>query len=325
MAAVRSPRAQSLHTTLLTALVVSALAELLILRTFTRTAIHIPALSALQAPYEALAFTGRYAYFVSLALLLVALPVLALALAGDRRTGGRAAAGGIALFFASAAAGAWGSVSPFVVDAGTLAAFALVLGVAGSRWHGRALAPIALLGITFLAAGGFTLLQAAAQDGLASPGGSSLLTIAELSGCAFALATPLMAASRPSRASVLAGVAVAAVVFLCFIAGGGSTSRILLLWNEGLSGALPGEIYAAAAGALVIAFVSLFRGGQQAAAIGLALLIAGGLGLHNTYQTGLVIAGLAALCIAPTGPLAAGRCRSARPAAAEALPHQAPH
>jgi hypothetical protein len=298
MAAVRASRPQAQATPLVAALAAAAVFELLVLRTFTRTAIHIPALSALQAPYEVIAFAGRYAYFVSVALLMIVLPVLISVLARDRRAGGRVAGAGVALFLVSAGAGAAGAVPPLIMDAGTLVAFTLMLGAAAGRRGGSALLPLAMLGGAFLAGGGFTVLQAAAQDGVATINASWLLTVAEYSGCAFALALPLAVGRRPDRASLIAGGAVTVIAFGSFAANGGATSRILLLWNEGLTGALPGVVYAAAAGALVLAFVSLARSGQAMAAMGVALLVSGGLGLHNTYQTGLVVAGLAALCIA---------------------------
>jgi hypothetical protein len=307
MASVRISRPQSQATPLIAALAAAAVFELLILRTFTRTAIYIPALSVLQAPYEVVALAGRYAYFVSVALLAIVLPVLISVLARDRRTGGRVAGAGVALFLVSAGAGAAGAVPPFIMDTGTLLAFTLVLGVAAGRRGGKAFLPLAMLGGAFMAGGGSTVLQAAAQDGLLTINASWLLTVAEYSGSAFALALPLAVGRRPDRASLIAGGLVAVIAFGSFTANGGATSRILLLWNEGLTGALPGVVYAAAAGALVLAFVSLARSGQSLVAMAVALLVAGGLGLHNTYQTGLVIAGLAALCIAaaPAAPDAA--------------------
>ncbi len=93
------------------------------------------------------------------------------------------------------------------------------------------------------------------------------------------------------------GASVGVLTFGMFAGSGGSTSRILLLWNEGLSGTLPGTVYAVAAGTLTIAFVALLQGRHYLAAMAIVLLVAGGLGLHNTYQSGLVIAGLAVLAV----------------------------
>ena len=57
-------------------LAVASAIELAILRTFTRTAIHIPALNSLQEPYAVVSRGGRYAYFVAIALMVPALAML---------------------------------------------------------------------------------------------------------------------------------------------------------------------------------------------------------------------------------------------------------
>lgn len=313
MATRPAVRDQSQPTLLVAALASAAIVELFILRTFTRTAIHIPAMSALQTPYDVLAFAGRYAYYVAVALLLIALPALAAALLRDRRAGGRAAAGGIGLFLVSAGASASGIGNPVMTDAAALLAFTLLLGATAGRRRGGAFLPMAMLGAAFLAGGGFTLLQAAAQEGMANVDAPWLLTLAEYSGCLFALAMPFAVGRRPDRASLVIGAVIGAIALGSFSAGGGATARILLLWNEGLSGSLPGVVYAAAAAALAVTLVSLARSSQVMAAMGLALLVSGGLGLHNTYQTGLVISGLAAFCIAAAPAASLERTPDARP------------
>ena len=120
----------------------------------------------------------------------------------------------------------------------------------------------------------------------------------EYTGALFALSLPLIVSGRIDRVSAATGILVGLLALSMFVGGGAATSRFLLLWNEGLSGTLPGTVYAVAAGALALTFVALLRSQQTMAAMGVALLIAGGVGLHNTYQTGLVVAGLAALCLA---------------------------
>ena len=75
----------------------------------------------------------------------------------------------------------------------------------------------------------------------------------------------------------------------------GPIAKILLLWNVGLAGYLPSVLYGIAAGAVVYTIVVLRATGRRTSAIGLALLFMGGIGLHSTYQTGLVLAGLALL------------------------------
>ena len=91
---------------------------------------------------------------------------------------------------------------------------------------------------------------------------------------------------------------IVAVVLFGSLLSSGSTVRILLLWNEGLSGTMPAIAYAAAGGAICLTLMTLVRRGDQIVAAGFMLLVAGGLGLHNTYQTSLVAAGLSVICLA---------------------------
>jgi len=305
MVALRWPEgteARGSHARALTAaLSAAAVIELLILRTFTRTAIHIPALEALQGPYTVLALLGRYAYFLSVALLLLALPALAWALATDLRAGKRLAAAAVAIFLLTAAAAAAGTGGRLTLDFASLLAVVGLSGLAaGSSLPSKAL-PFAMLGVAFISSGGHTLLQAGSQEGFGSIDGSWLLSVGELSGAAFALSLPLLARQHIDRLSGAVGVAVGVAAFAMFVGGGSSTSRILLLWNAGLSGTLPGVVYAAGAGAIALTLVALLRARETFAATAILLLVAGGIGLHNTYQTGLVVAGLAALCLAIRG------------------------
>lgn len=90
----------------------------------------------------------------------------------------------------------------------------------------------------------------------------------------------------------------AAVVFAAFLGNGGATARFLLLWNEGLSGALPSVAYAGASGCLAATLVALVKARNGLAAAGPVLLVTGGIGLHSTYQSGLVITGMALLAMA---------------------------
>ena len=283
------------------ALAAAAATELLILRTFTRTAIHIPALEVMREPYEALAFVGRYAYFLSVALLVLALPTLAYGLARDGRRGWPLAVAGIGVFGVAAGAAAAGLAGRLPLDLATLLAVVLLIGSVSCRWNVAATLPFAMLGVAFVTNGGYTVLQSAGQQGAGPADAAWLLTVGEYSGALFALGLPLVVSRRIDRVSAATGILVGLLAFGMFIGGGAATSRFLLLWNEGLSGTLPATVYAAAAGALALTFVALLRSQQVVAAMGAVLLVAGGVGLHNTYQTGLVVAGLAALCLAGGG------------------------
>ena len=280
------------------ALAAAATTELLILRAFTRTAIHIPALEVMQEPFDVLSFFGRYAYFLAVALLMIALPALALNLLAVGRSGPRIAAMPIAVFAIAAVAAAAGVSGPLALDLLSLFSIVCLAGLAAGRWRLAGLMPFGMLALAFVTGGGYTVLQTASQQGGTRLDASWLLSVGELSGALFALSLPLLARRHIDRVSFAAGAVVAVFAYSLFAGGGGATARILLLWNVGLSGVLPGTVYAVAAGALAMTFVALLRSRQVVAAMAVALLVAGGLGLHNTYQTGLVVAGLAALYLA---------------------------
>jgi hypothetical protein len=146
--------------------------------------------------------------------------------------------------------------------------------------------------------GAHTRGHAAALEGVVTLRTDAALTAAEVVGVAFALSAPLLARGVLDRASVVAGVIVGAVVFAAFLGNGGATARFLLLWNEGLSGVLPSVAYAGAAGCLAATLAAFVRAHSGLAAAGMALLVTGGIGLHSTYQSGLVITGMALLAMA---------------------------
>jgi len=279
-------------------LALAATLELAVLRTFTRTAIHIPALEVMAGPYEYVARAGRYAYFVSATLLVLLLPVLAFAAWRTGRVPGRAAAAALATFLVAAALaledadGAWPGLL-------TVGAVLLLAGAVAAAAGPRA----SLVAFAFALAFGASALYVVAQspgEGLpAALSNARLLTVAEWAGVAFALATPLLLGARPGRRSYAGAGTVAVLVFGSLLANGGSTTRILLLWNEGLSGTLPAVAYAAAAGALAVTMFGLAGERQWRMAAGLLFILCGGIGLHSTYQGGLVVAGMALWSLGP--------------------------
>lgn len=292
--------------------------ELLILRTFTRTAIHIPGISALREPYEVLSLGGRYAYFVSVVLLLMAVPVATWALWRGRTPVHRGMALGIGAFAMLSGLAALDVAGRFALDATTSGAMAVVaIGGAVLSRDRRAGLPIAFFALAFLLSASHTLSQSMAQDGLAAFDTSAALDAAEAAGVAFAISVPLLARGCFDRMAHVVGVAAAAVTFVAFLGNGGATARFLLLWNEGLSGAMPSIAYAVAAGCLSATLVALLRARQGLAAAGLVLLLTGGIGLHSTYQSALALTGMALLALAMAPPAAApGSLASSGPAPA---------
>lgn len=283
-----------------TGLAAASAIELLILRTFTRTAIHIPGITALREPYEVLSFGGRYAYFVSIALLLFALPSAAWTLwrRGTVQRGMAAAIGIFALMSGLAAATASGRLAVDAATAGAVAVVAVGMVVLSRRWATSV--PVCLFAAAFILSSAHTLGQSAAQEKLVTLRTDGALTAAEVVGVAFALTVPLLARRSLDRAAVMVGAGTALVVFVAFLGNGGATARFLLLWNEGLSGVLPSVAYAAAAGCLAATFTAFARARNGVAAAGLVLLVTGGIGLHSTYQSGLAITGMALLVLALT-------------------------
>lgn len=304
---VRRPTTASAvsDTTLLVgALAVASLIELTILRTFTRTAIHIPAMNALQRPYEWLSTAGEYAYFVSVALLVPALAVLAFRLLGQEALARWPAMLGIAMFAVPGGLAAADAIGRVALDSATVGAVVVLsAAVASSRHNPRIALPAASFGVAYALSGLYTVASSPATGGVL-PQSAWLLDGAELAGVVFALSSPFFLASRGDRVSRWVGIGVGGAALLMFV-GSGSTSRFLLLWNVGLSGILPGVVYGVAAGALAFVIAGLLRSQDRLAAVGLLLLVSGGIGLHNTYQSGLIVAGLAAMALALGVPAAA--------------------
>ncbi len=293
----------------LVALAVASLVELLVLRTFTRTAVHIPALSALQGPYELISTFGRFSYYEAAVLLIVALPVAFTALwrQGDRVA--RTAAVTVAGFGLAAVAARSQAVDILLVDSLSVGVVVLAASAALGAANRRASLVIGAFAVSFLLQGTSSLLQDAASEGVGSFETRWLLWAAEWLALVFAVAAPFALAARPSRAVLAVSVALG-VATLAVLLANGSTTRVLLLWNEGLTGTLPAAGYALAAATLLAATLGLLGQHRVLAAAGLVLLVTGGIGLHSTYQTGLVVAGFAVLC------LAARESAAAKPAAA---------
>lgn len=278
------------------ALLVVAGLELLILRTFTRTAIHIPALQQLSGPYKVLSSFGRYDYYVAVVALIALLPVAGVSL--RRRCGfpGTVAAAGVTVFALSAAAARAGIVGD--IPAGLLSVGALMLMTSAAV----SLKPAAMLPLVAFAAASTlsasnSLLQSAAEQGYAQVDGRNLLWSAEVLACVFGIAAPFALKVPRTRSVMAVGIGMAVLTYSVLL-GGAATAKILMLWNEGLNGALPALAYALATGGLSASLYGLARSGRGLTAVGLALVICGGIGLHSTYQTGLVIAGFATMCIA---------------------------
>lgn len=280
-----------------------AVAEFVVLRVVTRTLVHIPGLERAEGPARVVAEVGRTGYYLA-GILLVAL--LAAIIAQRRATAPRLAitAG---LFLGVGALARAGALSRSVTAALVLVVVALAAGPALARWSGPRRLPLAAFLLAFTAAGLHGTAQLATGDGVVV-GASPLLAVAEVLAVTGALGAPLMVPPGGRRAARWGlGVGLGA---LGILVAAGSTSRILLLWNLGLAGWLPDLAYAAAAGSLTYTALAALRVGRTRVVAGMLLLVCGGIGLHSTYQSGLVVAGLLVL---GTSPRPSQPVRSPRP------------
>lgn len=280
-------------------LAVFVLIEWLLLRLGTRTLIHIPGLGRLESMVAVLAETGRFAYYASVVLLIALLCVMGARGFSDGRAA-RIASVAVTGFVGAALIGRLGWISAGVVGwAGVVA----LITVAAVSWRGRETVPVA-----FFAAS--TLAATISQLGQGSGGGLSvsqvdgLVITAEMLLILAGLTSPLLLSQLPSPRSLLIGVGSAIVISMA-LGAASSTVTILLLWSLGVPGWLPGITYALAFGVLVTTVASGIATRDFAVAVGLVLLMAGGVGAISTYQTGLALAGLLLIGFAsPTQPVA---------------------
>lgn len=279
----------------------AALVELALLRLVTRTAIHIPGIEEVGGAYRVVSTAGRFAFYAADVLVTVTLALLVRALV-RRRT--RADTW-------SAAIGAAALVAIAATRVGLLAntTLAVVVAIAvlttGVRIVGQR-PPVAVAVGLFATAFLVSLVHATAQD-LA---GNGDLRPVSTTGLLLAAETLLLLASvallraRPTMRGIdiAVGAALAVTVFGAMSASP-ATSKVVMLWALGLPGYFPAAVYAVAAAVLVSSLLAMMRADRDLA-VGLGLLVVGGIGLHTSYQTALVVCGLA-LVAARTSDLVA--------------------
>lgn len=292
------PTRTSAGMAVLTAALAAVAAEFVVQRVLVRVGIHVPALPFLQGPYRAVVETGSVTFTAATVLVGAALAATLLAL--KHHIPGRA---GIAIPIAAApfplAGVALGLADVHTGWDARLAVLYLIgTGVAGAalvaRHTGRARVFSGVLVIS-LVLGALATTAEATESGRSAAfvelGEAGMLVASILAALAF---TRWNAIDRLTAA--LAGGAGLGV--LASQLGSAATTNILMLWGLGLTGSLPFPLYSIAAGALVLAIVSLVREGRTTLALGLAFVALGGLGLHNTYQSTVQILGLYVLALA---------------------------
>jgi hypothetical protein len=284
---------------------IAALVELVLLRVGTRTLVHIPGLGRYEAPISILAELGRFAYYLAVVCLVTTLTLLAYQ-ALRIRTPRRVVIGfGVLGFLAAAGAGRLGVISAAIVGWSSIAVLVMVC---AASWGGRRTIPIVFFVVGWVAAG-WTVLGQGAGGGLSGRQVDGFMLAAEVSLILSAITAPLLLKGPPLKLATLAGLGATVVSAGAFVSGS-STLSILVLWNLGVPGWLPGLAYSLALGSLVATLWSAFSSGQRSTAIGLVLLAAGGIGTISTYQTGLVLTGVLLLGGTvlttdpdPTGPI----------------------
>lgn len=275
----------------------AAAVELVILRIFTRTAIHIPGVADLRAIFVPISEVGRFAFYLAAVLLTVTLALLAVDVGRKRSMAAYLGAGGLALFLSAAVTARIGAADDLNLDVSTVAALLLLSPWALGGLPGRS----RFTGVLLVSALVLTSLVGTEQAMTGVGGGLGDWTwptlVGEMLAVGAAAAAPLIVGRTRTRSAPMWGAVIGGMVFFGLLANA-STVKILLLWNFGLAGYLPSILYGVAAGAVAYTIVGLRAADRMSEAAAVALLVMGGVGLHSTYQTGLVLAGLALLGMA---------------------------
>jgi hypothetical protein len=271
----------------------AAVVELVLLRIGTRTMVHIPGVDVIAGPLAWLSEAGRFAYYLALVLIVGT----GMALAGSwwvsRSSGGWLGILSLVIFVVGAVAGAIGVVDPGVVGwVGLTALLPLVVGSLGTR---RGALPVVLWAAAVWSSGLAVLLQGQG-GGLSGDAVAGFLQAGDILAVAGAVTFPLLLGRSPSRGPLLTGVAVAGVVgaLLTWVS---STTAILALWAFGVTASLPPLVYGLAAAGMAVTVHQAVLDRDRRVAAATMLVLAGGIGLVSTYQSALVLVGLALVSI----------------------------
>lgn len=295
---VRRSAGRSALPAVVTLLWISALVELLLVRTFYRIGIFIPKRGAFPVVYRALTAIGSFTFNLSSILAAVAVAILAIA---ARRSGRTAIAWVLAAFLA----GAIYEVFSRTLGVAPVVRLAFVLGVVAVVWpflRGKAArterAAVAAVTLAILSSSYAGLVNDShfVAPGAPGPAGAAF---AQLAGEAVAVAAAFLlfaAWVRRDGFRVLPAVAGAfpALALLVAWKANGAITGILVLWTAGMRLYLPVWLYAIAMWAFASAAIGWLptRPWRSGA---LALLVAGGFLLDSTYLQTLVLLALVLL------------------------------
>ncbi|HUG08224.1 MAG TPA: hypothetical protein VMP13_04940 [Acidimicrobiia bacterium] len=275
------------------------IAELVLLRTGTRTLIHIPGLGRFDTSIGMLSEAGRLAYYLAVVLVVAVLVYLGRSMWTSGTLAGRVLTGLVSAFLVTALLGRIG-----VLTASTVAwvSVMMLVAVLALTWRGVRSVPVAAFVAASVSAS-WSILGQGFGPGISGRAVDIAVVVAEGLLLLALVSTPLIVIGKVKTSAVVAGMAVFVLVTAGFWSGG-STLSILTLWNLGVPGWFSPIVYGLAFGGLVVALWSAMSGRQVTIAAGLLLLVAGGVGPISTYQTALALTAVALLGLAfgRTGP-----------------------
>ena len=274
---------------------VTALAELLLLRTFFRVGIYIPKRGPFMSVYRVLTAAGSFALNLSSVLVLLALGLLAWqAYPRGLRTAAFALGAFLVVSLALAPAG--------TSELGPTARLSFVLAVAavawpfvrgrGDRWQRMAVAGAAGSALLSAYAGlvGDAGRLVPSTHGPGGAVGAQLVAEALVVATAFAFFAAWVSSDGLRVRPLLVAAGPALALLVAWRANGAITG-ILVLWTAGLRLYLPVWLYAVALWAFSAAAIGwLPRRGWRSA--GLALLLVAGMLLESTYVQALALVAL---------------------------------
>ncbi|HSL26564.1 MAG TPA: hypothetical protein VLA54_09815 [Acidimicrobiia bacterium] len=273
-----------------------AVVELVVLRIATRSFVNIPGLDRWATPLRAVGEAGRVSYYVAVVLTVVTWGWV-LRNSAATNFGPRMLLAAATVGFAGAAAayrlGVLGGEAMGWASLASVAALAMV------AEPGRRRIPVVLFGGAAVLTGLGTYFGA---SGIAQLTLSALLVGGEVLAVAAGISAPLVLGERLTRRATGLGLAVAFAATLA-LAWRPSPFRVLVLWSFGMPVSLPAWTYGLAAGLVTATVWQAWSNRRWGMVGGLLLLFSGGVGLISTYQSALVVAGLAALAIELDRPL----------------------
>jgi hypothetical protein len=272
---------------------IAVVVELVLLRTGTRTLVHIPGLGRYELSIGILTEAGRFAFYLAALLAAVVLVYLTRSLWLARTPRDKTIATLISVFLLGAALGRMGWVGSSTV--GWLSLCVLV-GLAAVMCRGVRSIPVVLFVAASVSAA-FSVLAQGPGGGVSGQTVDTSILAAEALLILSGLTSPLLITGNVPKGAWVACVAVFAIIAAGFSIGG-STLAILTLWNLGVPGWFPPLAYGIACGGLTMTLWTTIANRETLTSVGLILMVGGGVGMISTYQTALAIAAVTILGLA---------------------------